>query len=316
MAPAHFIRDRKTITAKAIFSLKADRRWAMTGTPVQNSLNDFSSLLEYLRVHPFNEPGAFDRCIQKPWKEGNSQEAVDRLKRLVHCIVLRRSKKAIQLPERHDHIRCIEFTPEEHSYYKEVSCPIEKMLDTLVQQQPTQRGQYLNVIQRINVLRMICNLGASCESFSQERPSTLSLTATWSSSTAQESFELLLNIGEAVCTNCSTEVISTIESSRTLSVPTLLLPRFFKCQRVLCASCFSQAGSPRSPGVETPGCGCFPACPSEIVRPNSTTGFLTSPPASPESYVKISSKVLELVTDIQAHIDEKRSDKAPCSLPH
>lgn len=220
MAPAHFIRDRKTITAKAIFSLKADRRWAMTGTPVQNSLNDFSSLLEYLRVHPFNEPGAFDRCIQKPWKEGNSQEAVDRLKRLVHCIVLRRSKKAIQLPERHDHIRCIEFTPEEHSYYKEVSCPIEKMLDTLVQQQPTQRGQYLNVIQRINVLRMICNLGASCESFSQERPSTLSLTATWSSSTAQESFELLLNIGEAVCTNCSTEVISTIESSRTLSVPT------------------------------------------------------------------------------------------------
>ncbi|KAF4311501.1 SNF2-related protein [Botryosphaeria dothidea] len=137
---AHNIRNRKNLTAKAVFSLKADCRWAMTGTPVQNSLNDFASLLEFLRVHPFEVPSAFDRFIQNPLKEDNTEEAIGRLKRLVHCIVLRRLKQTVQLPARQDIIRYVHFTPEEHLCYKRVSCPVEKMLDDLAHQQSTGRA--------------------------------------------------------------------------------------------------------------------------------------------------------------------------------
>jgi DNA repair protein RAD5 len=50
---AHFIRNRRTEQAKAVFKLKAIRRWCLTGTPIQNSLADMFSLLHFLCEDPW-----------------------------------------------------------------------------------------------------------------------------------------------------------------------------------------------------------------------------------------------------------------------
>ncbi|KAL0257943.1 hypothetical protein SLS55_007111 [Diplodia seriata] len=173
----------------------------MTGTPVQNSLNDFASLLEFLRIHPFEEPSAFDEMIQKPWKEGNVEEATERIKRLVQCIVLRRLKTTIQLPDRYDIFQYVDFTAEEHAFYRQVSCPVEEMLDHLAHQQVTERGQFLSVIQRINILRMICNLGDTdiSPSFQLTEPAGPSVEPSLRKTTAQSIFESLVSLGQAVC---------------------------------------------------------------------------------------------------------------------
>lgn len=56
---AHKIRNHNTKSAKSCYSLRAVKRWCLTGTPVQNSLNDLLSLFKYLR---------WDYCDEARWK--------------------------------------------------------------------------------------------------------------------------------------------------------------------------------------------------------------------------------------------------------
>lgn len=50
---AHSIKSRTTGVAKACFALKGDYKWCLSGTPVQNRIGEFFSLLRFLEVRPF-----------------------------------------------------------------------------------------------------------------------------------------------------------------------------------------------------------------------------------------------------------------------
>ena len=50
---AHNIKSRTTGVAKACFALKADYKWCLSGTPVQNRIGEFFSLLRFLQIKPF-----------------------------------------------------------------------------------------------------------------------------------------------------------------------------------------------------------------------------------------------------------------------
>jgi DNA repair protein RAD16 len=50
---AHNIKQRTTGVAKACFALKADHKWCLSGTPLQNRIGEFFSLLRFLNVRPF-----------------------------------------------------------------------------------------------------------------------------------------------------------------------------------------------------------------------------------------------------------------------
>jgi DNA repair protein RAD16 len=50
---AHSIKSRNTGVAKACFALNGDYKWCLSGTPVQNRIGEFFSLLRFLEVRPF-----------------------------------------------------------------------------------------------------------------------------------------------------------------------------------------------------------------------------------------------------------------------
>ncbi len=52
---AHVIRNPKSGVSQSVCRLRAVRRWAVTGTPVQNKELDMYSLLRFLRVSPFDQ---------------------------------------------------------------------------------------------------------------------------------------------------------------------------------------------------------------------------------------------------------------------
>ena len=47
---AHTIKDKATRAAKAVSALNSTRRWAVTGTPIQNKLSEVYSLFNFLKV--------------------------------------------------------------------------------------------------------------------------------------------------------------------------------------------------------------------------------------------------------------------------
>ncbi|OJJ57795.1 hypothetical protein ASPSYDRAFT_47020 [Aspergillus sydowii CBS 593.65] len=50
---AHSIKQRTTSVARACFALNSNYKWCLSGTPVQNRIGEFFSLLRFLEVRPF-----------------------------------------------------------------------------------------------------------------------------------------------------------------------------------------------------------------------------------------------------------------------
>ncbi|KAK4328240.1 hypothetical protein Pmani_001358 [Petrolisthes manimaculis] len=101
---AHTIRNHRTKTSQAVCMLRGGRRWAVTGTPVQNQEMDLYSLIRFLRTKPFD-----DYTCWKLQVCNNSAQGARRLAMLVKVLMLRRVKdqvnkstgqKIVELPEK------------------------------------------------------------------------------------------------------------------------------------------------------------------------------------------------------------------------
>ncbi|XP_074657843.1 uncharacterized protein LOC141910879 [Tubulanus polymorphus] len=90
----HIIRNPKAQQTKAIVDLTAERRWVLTGTPIQNSIKDFWSLMNFLRVKPFTDHTWWSRTIERPITRGE-ESAFRRVQHLMTNVALRRTKNQI-----------------------------------------------------------------------------------------------------------------------------------------------------------------------------------------------------------------------------
>ena len=50
--------------AAAVWALKARRRWCLSGTPLQNSVEDLFSYFRFLRFAPYDDLGAFRSMVR------------------------------------------------------------------------------------------------------------------------------------------------------------------------------------------------------------------------------------------------------------
>jgi hypothetical protein len=153
---AHIIRVPSTEFAHATSALKAQRRWAVTGTPIQNRLSDLYSLFKYLQIHPFHDPNVFLRHIRQSWMSRSDPNAVAKLKILVSSVTLRRTKAIVHLPERRNETRILSFNDEERELYDQVK---SRTLGLMDEGKVPLRQTYLSALQCITALRIICNHG-------------------------------------------------------------------------------------------------------------------------------------------------------------
>ncbi|KAK4204134.1 SNF2 family N-terminal domain-containing protein [Triangularia verruculosa] len=160
---AHTIREQNTLSFKSICRLQANRRWAVTGTPVQNKLEDLASLLAFLRLKPFDERSKFIQYIITPFKAADP-DIVPKLRVLIDTITIRRLKDKIELPERTEEIIRLDFTPEERKVYDIFQKMAQERVQVLTGQGTGQTRimggkTMIHVLRSILQLRLICAHG-------------------------------------------------------------------------------------------------------------------------------------------------------------
>ena len=121
---AHQVRNPRSLAAQAVCKLRAAKRWAVTGTPIQNKELDLYSLIRFLRVDPFDE-----YKVWKQWVENKTSLGQSRMNTLVDNLLLRRSKSQIsnvtgkaivELPEKLTVEHPIKLKMEEQKVYDRV----------------------------------------------------------------------------------------------------------------------------------------------------------------------------------------------------
>lgn len=68
---AHVIKNSAARQTKAVIALNAERRWVVTGTPIQNNSFDLYPLMAFLRFQPFSIKSYWQNLIQRPLEKGN-----------------------------------------------------------------------------------------------------------------------------------------------------------------------------------------------------------------------------------------------------
>ncbi|GAA5933630.1 hypothetical protein JCM3775_003757 [Rhodotorula graminis] len=121
---AHIIKEHKTIQARAACELSTSRRICLSGTPLQNSLNDIFSLVRFLRLEPFLDRHVWNQYIGVLAQKGD-ELGTERLQAIMRYIALRRTKDTkdtqgkpiLSLPPINNALVHLKFTEAERAFY-------------------------------------------------------------------------------------------------------------------------------------------------------------------------------------------------------
>jgi superfamily II DNA or RNA helicase len=123
---ASYIRNPDTDASKAVRSLKAKARIALTGTPVENSVRDLWSIYQFALPGYLGSRDNFKERFEQPIQNGLDSPAglaaSDRLKKLLRPYFLRRMKREVlkDLPEKIEQILWCEPSPAQAEVYRRV----------------------------------------------------------------------------------------------------------------------------------------------------------------------------------------------------
>lgn len=143
---AQAIKNPDSKVARAAFEIEADFRIALTGTPVENRLDDLWSQLHFLNRGLLGGRGDFGERYVKPIEAGDASSAAA-LRSRVGPFLLRRLKRdvATELPPRTDvTLRC-ELEPEERTAYDAIRAATQ---DSIMKQ----LGEGANVMKMLEAL--------------------------------------------------------------------------------------------------------------------------------------------------------------------
>ncbi|EPS41568.1 hypothetical protein H072_4536 [Dactylellina haptotyla CBS 200.50] len=93
---AHTIKNHLAKSTIACYALRSHFRWCLTGTPLQNNVDELQSLIRFLRVEPYADKGKWKQDITRLLSSNKAGLALKRIRALLGSLMLRRTKAVLQ----------------------------------------------------------------------------------------------------------------------------------------------------------------------------------------------------------------------------
>jgi len=115
---AQLIKNPLSATARAAKRLKAHRRLALSGTPIENRLSEIWSIFDFVSPGLLGPLDKFEERYSRPIDAGDAK-AAQRLRATIHPFILRRTKSEVakDLPEKIETDNFCELTGEQSALY-------------------------------------------------------------------------------------------------------------------------------------------------------------------------------------------------------
>jgi len=153
---AQNIKNSRTDQTKAVKSLMAGFRIAMSGTPVENRLSEYRSIMDFLNPGYLGSEKKFDEEFAKPIQLNHDQKKVALFRKITAPFILRRMKtdKSIisDLPDKIENNHYCTLTGEQAAVYQNI---VDNVLKEISGMEGVRRRG--TVLKMITALKQICN---------------------------------------------------------------------------------------------------------------------------------------------------------------
>ncbi len=153
---AQYIKNQTTHAAKSVRLVNSSFRMALTGTPMENRLSELWSIFDYLMPGFLYGYTRFRSEIETPIVSDKDEDAMTRLRAMIHPFILRRLKKDVlkELPEKQEEIVTVALSGEQKKLYQAYSQRLKMFLEDQNDEDFAQNK--LQILAELTKLRQLC----------------------------------------------------------------------------------------------------------------------------------------------------------------
>ena len=157
---AQRIKNWASQTARAIKRLQSRYAFVLTGTPIENRIDEIYSITEFLNPAVFGPLFRFNRDFYIFDENGkpDNYKNLDLMREKLRSIVLRRRKFEVEteLPERTDETRFIELTPGQRAEHDDYGMHVKQLL-AKARKRPLRKEEHQILMMLLAKMRMVCD---------------------------------------------------------------------------------------------------------------------------------------------------------------
>lgn len=153
---AQFIKNASSLNAISVKQLESKHRFALTGTPIENSLSELWSIFDFIMPDYLMSHTKFVNQYEKHILK-EDQDALSKLNKRIQPFVLRRMKKDVlnDLPDKLEEKIVTEMTEEQRKVYLSYLAEVRHDIFHDIQTKSTQKSQ-MKILAALTRLRQIC----------------------------------------------------------------------------------------------------------------------------------------------------------------
>lgn len=154
---AQYIKNNNTQNFKAIKEIQAETRYALTGTPIENSLSELWSIFDFVMPGYLFGYRKFKELYETPIVKGEDGNSMRKLKMLIEPFILRRVKEEVltELPDKTITILNNEMEDEQQKIYMSYMSQVKEEIETEISINGFEKSQ-IKILSLLMRLRQIC----------------------------------------------------------------------------------------------------------------------------------------------------------------